>query len=221
MTGSTDKPAAARDPAPSGDGRTPLLSIVALDDDADFREYIRELLEREGHDVRVVAAPEAFYEAVEQRAPDAVLLDMKMGRHSGEAVLEEIRRRWPRLCVIVVTGYPSLETMRQTFKQDVFDYLAKPFSLEEIRASLAQAAATFNLGATPQERLKHELGRQIRLTRAARGWTLKDLSEASGVSISQLSSIERGAHLPSMESFLAVANALEAKPSDWLKNAGF
>ncbi len=221
MTAPADNPAAARDAAPPGEGRPPPLSIVALDDDADFREYIRDLLEREGHDVRVVATPDAFYKEVDQRAPDAVLLDMKMGRHSGEAVLEEIRKRWPRLCVIVVTGYPSLETMRQTFKQDVFDYLAKPFSLEEIRASLAQAAAAFNLGATPQERLKHELGRQIRLTRAARGWTLKDLSEASGVSISQLSSIERGAHLPSIESFLAVANALEAKPSDWLRSAGF
>ena len=48
-----------------------------------------------------------------------------------------------------------------------------------------------------------------------------DLSEASGVSVSQLSSIERGAHLPSLESLLAIASALEKKPSAWLAAAGF
>jgi DNA-binding response OmpR family regulator len=199
----------------------PPLSIVALDDDADFREFVREALVHEGHEVRIAASPEAFYQVMEERLPDVVLLDMKMGRHSGEEVLLEIRKRWRKVCVIVVTGYPSLETMRQTFKQDVFDYLAKPFSMDELRHTLSQAATAFGLGGRPQDRLRMELGRQIRLTRAERGWTLKDLSEASGVSVSQLSSIERGAHLPSLESFLAVSEALGAQPSDWLKAAGF
>lgn len=213
-------PDPAAQPAPPITGAPP-LSILALDDDADFREYILQVLTAEGHDVRVAATPEEFFRASEERLPDVVLLDMKMGRHSGEDVLAEIRRRWVKLCVIVVTGYPSLQTMRQTFKQDVFDYLAKPFSLDELRATLAQAAAAFNLGGRPQDRLRLELGRQVRLARTERGWTLKDLSEASGVSISQLSSIERGAHLPSMESFLAIAAALDTPPSQWLRNAGF
>ena len=199
----------------------PPLSIVALDDDPDFREYVTSILADDGHDVRAVAAPEELFDANEQRLPDVVLLDMKMGRDSGEEVLAELRRRWPKLCVIVVTGYPSLETMRQTFKQDVFDYIAKPFSLDELRAALAQAARAFHLGGRPQDRLRDELGRQIRLSRIERGWTLRDLSERSGVSVSQLSSIERGAHLPSLESLLAVSMALDAAPSAWLAGAGF
>jgi ribosome-binding protein aMBF1 (putative translation factor) len=111
--------------------------------------------------------------------------------------------------------------MRQTFKQDVFDYLAKPFSLAELRRALAQAAEAFGLGRRPQDRLRHELGRQIRLARTEKGWTLRDLSEASSVSVSQLSSIERGAHLPSVESLVAIASALQARSSDWLQAAGF
>ena len=199
----------------------PPLSILALDDDEDFLQYIRAVLESEGHDVRAVSKPEDFFAAAEASLPDVVLLDIKMGRHSGEEVLAEIRRRWTRLCVIVVTGYPSLDSMRQTFKQDVFDYLAKPFSLAELRRVLAQAASAFGLGRRPQDRLKSALGRQIRLARTERGWTLRDLSDASSVSVSQLSSIERGAHLPSVESLLAVALALGQKPSAWLEAAGF
>lgn len=199
---------------------TPPLSILALDDDADFLQYIRAVLEGEGHAVRAVATPDEFYRAAEGALPDVVLLDIKMGRHSGEEVLREIRKRWSKLCVIVVTGYPSLEGMRQTFKQDVFDYLAKPFSLDELRRVLAQASASLGLGRRPQDRLRHEMGRQIRLMRTERGWTLRDLSDASGVSVSQLSSIERGAHLPSLESLLEIAIALDQKPSVWFEAAG-
>lgn len=199
----------------------PALSIVALDDDADFREYLRSVLGGDGHDVRTAATPDEMLGMNEERLPDVVLLDMKMGRFSGEQVLEQLRARWARLCVIVVTGYPSLETMRQTFKRDVFDYLAKPFSIQDLRNALRQAAITFNLGGRPQDRLRHELGRQVRLARTEKGWTLKDLSESSGVSVSQLSSIERGAHLPSLESLLAVSGALGTTPSEWMKSAGF
>jgi DNA-binding NtrC family response regulator len=196
------------------------LSIVALDDDEDFRQYIRSVLETDAHDVRVCAAPDELFATCQQRMPDCVLLDMKMGRHTGDEVLREIRSRWPKLCVIVVTGYPTLDSMRQTFKQDVFDYLAKPFSLAELRRVLQQATDTLGLGRRPEDRLRRELGRHIRIARTERGWTLKELSEASGVSVSQLSSIERGAHLPSLESLLAIATALGAKPSAWLVGAG-
>lgn len=199
----------------------PPLSIVSLDDDADFRAYITSVLESDGHDVRTAATPDELIRMNEERLPDVVLLDIKMGRHDGEQVLEEIRRRWARLCVIVVTGYPSLDTMRRTFKQDVFDYLAKPFSVADLRNALRQAAAAFNLGGRPQDRLRQELGRQVRLARTEKGWTLKELSEASGVSVSQLSSVERGAHTPSLESLLSIASALDALPSEWMRAAGF
>ncbi len=213
-------PPSTPEPSAAEPGKLPPLSIVALDDDDDFRQYIRSVLEADGHAVRTCATPEAFFETCEGHLPDVVLLDIKMGRDSGEAVLAEIRKRWSRLCVIVVTGYPSLDSMRQTFKQDVFDYIAKPFSVGELRRSLSQAVITLGLGQRPQDRLRAELGRQMRLARTDRGWTLKDLSESSGVSVSQLSSIERGAHLPSLESLVAIAAALDQKPSAWLDSAG-
>ncbi len=213
----------ASNPPPSSEsaGQTLPLAIVALDDDEDFRQYLRDLLEGEGHDVRAVSNPGEFFQACEARLPDVVLLDIKMGRHSGETVLEEIRRRWAKLCVIVVTGYPSLDSMRQTFKQDVFDYLAKPFSVDELKRCLAQAAEAFGLGQRPQDKLRRDLGRQIRLTRIDKGLTLKDVSETSGISVSQLSSIERGTHMPSLESLLEIASALDHRPSAWMSSSGF
>lgn len=213
-------PPATPQPEPTAPDK-PHLAVVALDDDDDFREFLASFLEAEGHDARLTATPDELIAACEETLPDIVLLDMKMGRHSGEQVLATLRDRWPKLCVIVLTGYPSLDSMRQTFKQDAFDYLAKPFKAEDLRNALAQAAETFNLGQRPQDALRRELGRRIRLARTQRSWTLKDLSETASVSVSQLSSIERGAHLPSLESLLAIATALEQTPSAWLADAGF
>jgi DNA-binding NtrC family response regulator len=206
-------------PEPTADA--PPLNIVTLDDDPDFREYLTGVLQTEGHEVRAVDTPEALFATCESELPDIILLDIKMGQHTGEGVLDEIRRRWPRQCVIVVTGYPTLDSMRQTFKQDVFDYLTKPFRIEDLRRVIAQAAEAFGLGQRPQDRLRAELGRQIRLARTERGWTLRELSTTSNVSVSQLSSIERGTHLPSIESLVAIATALRCTPSAWMSAAGF
>jgi len=218
----TNDAANTSEPSPfsAGPWTGPSLAISALDDDADFREYIKTVLDADGHRVDTFATPSECFAAFDDALPDVLLLDMNMGRHSGQEVLAEVRRRWPRLCVIVITGYPSLDTMRQTFRQDVFDYIAKPFSIGDLRRTLQQAVETHSLGQSPQDRLRAELGRQVRLARTAKSWTLKDLSESSGISVSQLSSIERGAHLPSLESLVRIAHALDEKPSRWLIAAG-
>src|SRR5271157_4419359 len=141
----------------------PLIDVAILDDDADFLRYMEDLLRDEGrYSVRPFSCPEDLFEACEERQPDIVLLDMKMGEFKGERVLEELQTRHPGICTIVVTGYPSLEDMRATFKLKVFDYLAKPFSLAQLRLVLKNAVQTFGLGKSPHDRLRERLGHSIK-----------------------------------------------------------
>ncbi len=198
------------------------VDVAVLDDDADFRTYVEDFLNDEGlYTVRTFERPELLYDAADERRPDIVLLDMKMGRHRGDAVLEQLLARYPGLCVIIVTGYPSLEDMRATFKLKVFDYLAKPFSLAQLRQTLANAIQQFGLGRSLQDRLREKLGHRIRILRAEREWSLKDLAASSELSVSQISSIERGANLPSIESLLAISRAFGLKPSEILASIEF
>ena len=199
-----------------------VVDVAVLDDDIDFRNYIEDLLRDEGgYSVRTFAEQEELFAAAETRIPDIVLLDMKMGTVTGEEVVEQLLTRWPELCIIVITGYPSLENMRTTFKLRVFDYLAKPFSLAQLRQTLQNAVEQFGLGRTPQDLLRERLGHRIKLLRVERGWSLKDLAAATKLSVSQISSIERGANLPSVESLLAICRAFERKPSEVLTSIGF
>lgn len=197
------------------------LRVFALDDDADFREYLEGLLLGDGHEAATYSDPADLIDACDRDPPDVVLLDLKMGDHNGQDVLASIRERWPRLCVIMITGYPSLDSMRETFRKEVFDYIPKPFGVDDLRKSLGSAIDELGLGQRPLDRLRSSLGRQIRLARTERGWTLRRLSESSGVSVSQLSSIERGTHLPSVESLTSIAQALGSAPSEWFAAAGF
>ncbi|MDX2178538.1 MAG: response regulator [Bryobacteraceae bacterium] len=199
---------------------TPPVDVAVLDDDADFRNYIEDVLRDEGpYAVRTYGHPDRLFDS--EKAPDIVLLDMKMGETRGDRVLEQLLARWPQLCVIIVTGYPSLEDMRATFKQKAFDYIAKPFSIAQLRQALSNAAEAFGLGKTPQDRLREKLGHRIKMLRVERDWSLKDLATSTKLSVSQISSIERGANLPSIESLLAISRAFDKKPSDILASIEF
>jgi DNA-binding NtrC family response regulator len=199
-----------------------LVDVAILDDDLDFRNYIEDLLRDEGkYSIRSFGHPDELFASAQAKVPDIVLLDMKMGTASGEAVVEELLTSWPDLCIIVVTGYPSLESMRATFKLRVFDYLAKPFSLSQLRQTLSNAVEEYGLGYTPQERLRKRLGHSVKLMRVQRDWSLKDMAAATKLSVSQISSIERGTNLPSIESFLAICRAFDRKPSQVLADIDF
>lgn len=201
---------------------TGLIQIAVLDDDLDFRNYIEDFLRDEGaYSVRTFAHPDELFADAEQHLPDIVLLDMKMGGFTGDKVVEQLLARWPELCIVIVTGYPSLEDMRATFKLRVFDYLAKPFSLAQLRQTLQNATEAFKLGRTPQDRLRERLGHRIKLLRVERDWSLKDLAAATKLSVSQISSIERGANMPSMESLLAICRAFQKRPSEVLASIDF
>ena len=199
-----------------------LATIAILDDDADFSTYLDDFLKDEGsYSVRAFANPSELFESCEESLPDIVLLDMKMGEASGDKVLEQLLTRWPGLCVIIITGYPSLEDMRTTFKLKVFDYLAKPFSLAQLRQVLKNAVEAFGLGKSPQDRLRDRLGHSIKMLRVERDWSLKDLATQTKLSVSQISAIERGTNLPSIESLLAISKAFDKKPSEILEGIDF
>jgi len=199
-----------------------LAEIAVLDDDLDFRNYIEDFLKDENvYSVRVFTSAGDLFSGCEERLPDIVLLDMKMGDATGDKVLEQLLARWPGMCVIIVTGYPSLEDMRATFKLKVFDYLAKPFSLAQLRQVLRNAVEAFGLGRPLQDRLRERLGHSIKVMRVERDWSLKDLANQTRLSVSQMSAIERGTNMPSIESLLAICRAFEKKPSEILAGIDF
>src|SRR5579872_3290708 len=146
--------------------------IAVLDDDHDFRTYLEDFLKDENiYSVRTFPTAADLFIGCEERSPDIVLLDMKMGDTTGDKVLEQLLARWPGMCVIIITGYPSLEDMRATFKMKVFDYISKPFSLAQLRQTLHNAIEKFGFGRAAPDRLRERLGHHVKMLRVARDWS--------------------------------------------------
>jgi len=115
--------------------------ILVVDDEESMREFLRILLEKEGHEVTAVGDGVAALAAVTSREVDLVISDIKMPRLDGVGFLTGLRQQGLKTPVIMVTAYASSDSTIQAMKQGAFDYITKPFKVDEIRLVIRRALA--------------------------------------------------------------------------------
>ncbi len=138
------------------------MRILIVDDDAVFRDELGQLLRTEGHPVQSAPSVAKAIEVLEQEEFDVVLTDLKMPRQNGMVLLREVRRRWPRTLVIMVTGYATVETALEAMKLGAFDYIRKPFEMEQVHEVLSLASQERE-AKTPVEALRDPAAEAMRL----------------------------------------------------------
>jgi DNA-binding NtrC family response regulator len=190
------------------------LSVLVIDDDQDIREYLQDFLVAEGFDVSTLADPSEALERVRDEVFHLVVLDLMMPKVSGIDLLAQIRAVDDDIAVIILTGYPSLETASASIQHEVSAYIHKPFTPAEFREVIARIAKKKGLVLRREDELHATIGRQIRDLRKARGLTLRQLSRRTNLSVSLLSQIERAESSASVSSLFKVAGALDVRLTD-------
>jgi DNA-binding NtrC family response regulator len=190
------------------------LSVLVVDDDQDIREYLQDFLVAEGFEVTTLAEPEFAVERIRDEVFHLVVLDLMMPKVSGLDLLAQIRSVDDDIAVIILTGYPSLETATSSFQHDVSAYIHKPFTPAEFREVIARIAKKKGLVLRREDELHAAIGRQIRDLRKARGLTLKQMARRTNLSVSLLSQIERAESSASVSSLFKVATALDVRLTD-------
>jgi len=115
--------------------------ILVLDDVLDAAVMIQRILERKGHQVAVFTEEEQALAHVRTSLVDVAILDIRLKKMSGVDVLEELKKISPQTQVIMLTGYPTLETARQAQERGAFDYCIKPIDKDELEEKVANALA--------------------------------------------------------------------------------
>jgi CheY-like chemotaxis protein/DNA-binding transcriptional ArsR family regulator len=115
------------------------VRLLVVDDDKVFREELGELLRDDGHSVTAEGSVAKAIKALEAVEFDVVLTDLKMPRTSGLELLREVRSRWPRTLVVMITGFATIETALEAMKAGAFDYVRKPFRIDQVRETLRLA----------------------------------------------------------------------------------
>jgi DNA-binding NtrC family response regulator len=106
--------------------------ILVVDDDADLRQAIVEILTVEGFDVHGVGSAEDAQRMLSQTAYDVLVTDINLPGQPGLELLEDTLVRYPQIVSIVMTGFGTVETAVQAIKKGAYDYLNKPFKLVEL-----------------------------------------------------------------------------------------
>ncbi len=190
------------------------LRVLVVDDDEDICLYLREFLTREGFKVTTVSKPADALMEIREGRHQIVLLDVRLPGVDGVDLLRQVRAIDSDICVIVMTGYPSVQTAVDAMKAAAFDYLQKPFDLQALRAVLERAIREKGLIVDAEERMNQMLGARIRELRKGRVLTLRQLANKTALSVSLISQIELGKSAASVATLRKLATALGVSLAD-------
>jgi two-component system nitrogen regulation response regulator GlnG len=126
-----------------------MSDILIVDDEPAIGWSLRELLADEGHTVTLASTVAEALAACRARAPDTILLDVRLPGRDGISAIPELRSLAPRAPVIVMTAFGDLDTAVRTVTAGAFDYLVKPFDLEKVTGVVARALADRATDAAP------------------------------------------------------------------------
>jgi NtrC-family two-component system response regulator AlgB len=116
------------------------LRVLAIDDDRRILDVLREGLLGDGHRVETTTDADEARAAAERGVFDVAFLDQRLGSASGLDLIPALLERAPRLKIIVITAFASIEDAVEAMKRGASDYLPKPFSLAQMRLTLKKAA---------------------------------------------------------------------------------
>ena len=113
--------------------------VLIVDDEKSMRDLLSITLEKEGYDVETAAGGELAIEMLHREMVDAVITDLRMPKVDGLQVLRAAKESSPDIAVIVITAVASTETAVEAMKLGAYDYITKPFKLDEVNLIVRNA----------------------------------------------------------------------------------
>jgi len=113
--------------------------ILIVDDEAIALRNLEHIMKKEGYEVTGTSKGHNAIKLIEEQQFDVILTDLKMDKVDGMQILKRSRELYPETEVIMITGYATVQTAIQAIKKGAYDYIAKPFKLDEVRRVVREA----------------------------------------------------------------------------------
>ncbi|MCI5124091.1 MAG: sigma-54-dependent Fis family transcriptional regulator, partial [Candidatus Electrothrix sp. AR5] len=111
----------------------PMPRILIVDDELSMRDFLKILFENEGYEVFVASNAATALDVAVKNPFDVVITDIRMPGMNGLELLVELKQHFPDLPVIMITAYASPDDAVQAMRQGAFDYITKPFHVDELK----------------------------------------------------------------------------------------
>ncbi len=125
-----------------------MARLMIVDDERAVRELIARYTQTQGHESVTFSTGRAAIDAFDQAQPDLLLVDLRIGDMDGLEVIQACKQKRPGLPIIMITGHGSVETAVEAMRLGAYDYLTKPFELEDLGRTLQAALAQLGKPAT-------------------------------------------------------------------------
>ena len=120
-------------------GRGVMAVVLVLDDVTDAVLLVKRLVQGMGHQVVGFTEEEEAISYMNSHSVDLAIIDVKLKRMNGLDVLEEMKRVAPGLRVIMLTGYPTLDSAQEAYRLGASDYCVKPVDIDELEEKVERA----------------------------------------------------------------------------------
>lgn len=196
------------------------LRMLAVDDEPTYLDTYRRYFSKRGFAVDTATTREQFESQLCSRHHHIILLDYYLDSDgvSGEETMRLVEAHDRDASVIVVTGRPSLDTAVIALRQRAFDYLSKPFRVDDLAAAIDRALEAKGLLHLSATKLQRKIGERIREGRKGKSLTLAQIAERTGLSVGFLSQIELGKNSASVDTLYRIAQALGVTPGDFFQD---
>lgn len=192
------------------------IKVLVIDDDPSICKTVSLLLEDHGYNPRSYSNPDEAVAAAEQESFQVALIDLRMPSMDGVEVVERLKRIDDRTSCIVMTAYPDLDSATETMRRGTCDYISKPFKQEELIAAVDRACQRMGIIYTDESELNRLIGQRIRSHRLSQNLTLRQLSDRTDLTTSQLSQVELGKNAASIWALARISNSLGLQVSELL-----
>ncbi len=192
------------------------IKVLVIDDDPSICKTVGLLLEDHGYGPRTYTDPDEAIAAAEQESYQIALIDLRMPKMDGVEVVEQLKKIDDRMSCIVMTAYPDLDSATETMRRGTCDYIAKPFKQEELINAVERACRRMGIIYTDESELNRLIGQRIRSHRLAQNLTLRQLSDRTDLTTSQLSQVELGKNAASIWALARISNSLGLQVSELL-----
>lgn len=118
-----------------------MTSILVVDDERSMRDFLKILLTREGYEVETAANGDAALQLLARQTFQLVITDIKMDGMTGLELLNSIKEQNPALPVVIITAFASPDDAVYAMKNGAFDYISKPFNVDEIKSVIVAATS--------------------------------------------------------------------------------
>jgi len=190
------------------------IKVLVIDDDPSICKTVGLLLEDHGYSPRTYTDPDDALVAAEKESFQIALIDLRMPAMDGVEVVERLKKIDERMSCIVMTAYPDLDSATETMRRGTCDYIAKPFKQDELIASIDRACLRMGIIYTDETELNRLIGQRIRSHRLSQNLTLRQLSDRTDLTTSQLSQVELGKNAASIWALARISNSLGLQVSE-------